>query len=248
MMRPARPTIKAVEAPAETLTGSAEAQTRRAPPARRRRPGRPRADEPHGEGLREQVIEAAARVYARHGYRGASIDLIASEAGISRPLFYRLFKDRREVIDVVVARANDALRGGILQAMAGQSRLLPMLTAGIDAYFDWCRSHAAIAGSIYRELHDPESPASAHRIKNNEAVRRLVRMKALEDGSDPLHPMALDALICAVEHVGSSSFWPVPRSAEELAKHRAIIERIVLASVARPEDEGDVPGIDAILV
>lgn len=216
------------------------------PPVTRRRPGRPRADELQGEGLREEVIAAAARVYGVHGYRDASVELIAQAAGISRPLFYRLFKDRREVIDVVVGRANDALRAMVLQAMLPHGRLLPMLSAAIDAYFEWCRHYAAIAGSIYRELHDPESPASVHRTLITADLAALVKAKAQEQGRASLHPLMLDTLICAIEHVGSRSFWPQPLPDLELARHRAVIRRIALAAVAGEADQGDVPGLETV--
>ena len=217
------------------------------PVARRRKPGRPRAGELQGEGLREVVIEAAARVYGSHGYRGASVELIAKEAGISRPLFYRLFKDRLEVIEVVVSRANDDLRVAVLQAIMMQKRLMPMLSATIDAYFDWCRSHAAIVGSIYREVHDPESPASRHQKKIISEMAELVRIKAEERGSQSLHPLMLETLIRAVEHVGSVSFWPEPLPDEELQRNRAVIVRIVLAAVASSNDQPEVPGLQTVL-
>ena len=216
-------------------------------PAARRKPGRPRADQLQGEGLREGVIEAAARVYGSQGFRGASVELIAREAGISRPLFYRLFKDRREVIDVVVARANDALREGVIKAMLPHTRLLPMLSAAMDAYFEWCRSHAMIAGPIYRELHDPDSPASVHRNQIVEDLARLLRDKTALRGGQPLHPLLLDTLISAIEHVGSRSFWPEPLPAADLAKNRAVIERIVLAAVAGIDEQPDVPGLETVL-
>lgn len=217
------------------------------PQVARRRPGRPRADQLQGEGLREEVIAAAARVYGLHGYRDASVELIAQAAGISRPLFYRLFKDRREVIDVVVGRANDALRAMVLQAMLPHARLLPMLSAAIDAYFAWCRQYAAIAGSIYRELHDPESPASVHRTQITADLAQLIKVKAQEQGRASLHPLMLDTLICAIEHVGSHSFWPRPLPEEELARHRAVIQRIALAAVADTVDQADVPGLETVL-
>lgn len=214
--------------------------------AARRKPGRPRADQLQGEGLREGLIEAAARVYGSHGFRGASVELIAREAGISRPLFYRLFKDRREVIDVVVGRANDALRALVIQAVLPHMRLLPMLSAAMDAYFEWCRSHAAIAGPIYRELHDPDSPASTHRNQIVEDLTRLLQDKAAQRGVQPLHPLLLDTLISAIEHAGSRSFWPEPLPAAELARNRAVIERIVLAAVADIDEQQEVPGLETV--
>ena len=213
----------------------------------RRRPGRPRADEPQGEGLREAVISATEQVYGSHGYRGSSVELIAQAAGISRPLFYRLFKDRREVIDIVVVRANDALQASVLAAIQPKTSLITMLLAAIDAYFAWCRSHALIAGSIYRELHDLDSPASIHRARVFEELGQLLRLKAQERGTQTLPRMMHDTLMCAIEHVGSRSFWPEPVSPQELALNRAIIERIVLASVASADEQALVPGLDTLL-
>ena len=234
--------LKPTSTPASKAAGAGAAAV-----PRRRKPGRPRADELQGEGLREGLIAAAARVYGNHGFRGASVELIAREAGISRPLFYRLFKDRREIIDVVVARANDDLRVAVMQAILPQKRLLPMLSAAIDAYFDWCRSHAPIVGSIYREVHDPESPASIHQKKIVEEMAQLVKIKAEERGSQRLHPLMLETLIRAIEHVGSVSFWPEPLAPAELARNRAVIERIVLAAVASVGDQPDVPDLQTVL-
>ncbi len=214
----------------------------------RRRPGRPRAGEPQGEDLREVIIAAAEQVYGAHGFRGASVELIAQAAGISRPLFYRLFKDRRDVIDIVVVRANDALRAAVLTAIIPQTRLLPMLSVAIDAYFDWCRAHSAVAGSICAEQHDPESPASAQREQVIQDLVRLFSSKAQERGSQMVPLLMLDTLICAIEHVGRLSFWPQALPEAELAQNRAIIERIVLAAVATVDEQKDVPGIETLRV
>lgn len=227
----------------EAKAGSA---TLASPPRPRRRPGRPRADELQGEGLRELVIEAAARVYGTHGYRGSSVELIVQEAGISRPLFYRLFKDRYSIIDIVVGRANDALRAMVLQATLPHSRSLPMLSAAIDAYFDWCRSHAAIVGAIYRDVNDPDSPACIQQKRIIEDMARLVRDKTQERGGQPLHPLMLETLLGAIEHVGSVSFWPEEKPAAELARNRAVIERIVLAAIASEAEQADVPGLESV--
>ena len=59
--------------------------------------------------------------------------------------------------------------------------------------------------------------------------------------------MMHDTLMCAIEHVGSRSFWPEPVSPQELALNRAIIERIVLASVASADEQALVPGLDTLL-
>lgn len=46
---------------------------------------------------RERLLAAAERVFARHGYGGASIDLIAAEAGYSKGAIYSNFDNKEEV-------------------------------------------------------------------------------------------------------------------------------------------------------
>ena len=86
--------LKPTSTPASKAAGAGAAAV-----PRRRKPGRPRADELQGEGLREGLIAAAARVYGNHGFRGASVELIAREAG--KPLW-----EARSEVDAVVNKVD----------------------------------------------------------------------------------------------------------------------------------------------
>jgi AcrR family transcriptional regulator len=46
---------------------------------------------------REQILEAATRVFAKHGYNGASINAIAAEAGFSKGALYWNFASKEEL-------------------------------------------------------------------------------------------------------------------------------------------------------
>jgi AcrR family transcriptional regulator len=46
---------------------------------------------------RERLLAAAERVLARHGYGGASIDLITAEAGYSKGAIYSNFESKEAV-------------------------------------------------------------------------------------------------------------------------------------------------------
>src|SRR5882762_1480081 len=49
------------------------------------------------EDTREQVLAAAARIFAKRGFHGASLDAIAEEAGFSRGAVYYNFADKEEL-------------------------------------------------------------------------------------------------------------------------------------------------------
>lgn len=67
----------------------------------RRGPGRPRKLD--AEEQRALVVAAARRVLAGNGPRASTIEQIAREAGLSRQAVYDQFRDRRAVLDAVVA-------------------------------------------------------------------------------------------------------------------------------------------------
>ncbi len=52
---------------------------------------------------RERILEAAARVYALHGFRGATTRLIANEAGVNEVTLFRTFGSKSALIEAVLA-------------------------------------------------------------------------------------------------------------------------------------------------
>jgi AcrR family transcriptional regulator len=53
---------------------------------------------------RERIIEAAARVYARHGFRGATTRLIATEAGVNEVTLFRIFGSKAALLEAVLTQ------------------------------------------------------------------------------------------------------------------------------------------------
>jgi AcrR family transcriptional regulator len=58
---------------------------------------------------RERILEAAARVYSKHGFRGATTRLIAAEAGVNEVTLFRTFGSKGALLEAVLDE-ND--RGG----------------------------------------------------------------------------------------------------------------------------------------
>ncbi len=51
---------------------------------------------------RERILEAAGRVYAKHGFRGATTRLIAIEAGVNEVTLFRTFGSKTALIQAVL--------------------------------------------------------------------------------------------------------------------------------------------------
>ncbi len=197
----------------------------RTPPAKRKR-GRPPKPKHARDSIPETIIAAARYVYADTGYRDFSVELLLAEAGISRPTFYRHFKDKTNVIDIVVKRANMLLVAEIEQRIAGSETVREVVDKGVEAYFDWGLKIGKLAGSIYREIHDPESPASEYRNRNIAKLTAILQAAGERSGLQ-LDTQVYEALIDTIENVGHRAFWPTLKTVDEIERLKETILLIV---------------------
>ena len=60
---------------------------------------------------RERILEAASRVYAKHGFRGATTRLIAIEAGVNEVTLFRTFGSKGALLEAVLEQHAGTQRG-----------------------------------------------------------------------------------------------------------------------------------------
>lgn len=58
---------------------------------------------------RDDILTAALDVFAHHGFVGASTDMIAARAAISKQTLYKLFGDKHGVFDALIRQACEAV-------------------------------------------------------------------------------------------------------------------------------------------
>lgn len=107
---------------------------------------------------RTELLDAADRVVLREG-PGASMNAIAAEAGITKPILYRHFGDKGGLYRALAARHTDALLDSLRQALDAPAGRRERVEATLDTYL------AAIEArpQVYRFLMHPaeEDPDSA---------------------------------------------------------------------------------------
>lgn len=57
------------------------------------------------------ILDAAFEVFKKHGFNGATTELIAKKAGISKPTLYRRYKNKLALFEQVVYQSLEAARG-----------------------------------------------------------------------------------------------------------------------------------------
>ena len=193
--------------------------------------GRPASSDPKGDQLRELILAAASQDYATNGYHGSSVANILAISGVSRPTFYRYFKNRREVLDIVIGRVNDMLRDTVARKVENPENLESAIDAAIEAYFEWAKICAPLVGPIYREINDPASPAHGHRSRIVAELTELFEATLTSLGHPGNDPLLYEALLHVIEQTGHAAFWPEIKSPKEISRRRQIISRILIASL-----------------
>jgi AcrR family transcriptional regulator len=95
-----------------------------------------------GPERRAQLIAVARKVFGRAGFHGVSMDEVAKEAGVTKPILYDHFPSKKELylalIDADLAMLHDEVRKALLAPTGNRQRI----RASFQAYFDFVDEHA----------------------------------------------------------------------------------------------------------
>jgi AcrR family transcriptional regulator len=98
----------------------------------------PKVSDEHRAGRRRQILDAAARCFARNGFHRTSMQDIVRESGISAGLVYRYFAGKDDMITAIVTEWHDQR-----QAVLAAAPTVPEAAAG---YLDLLRAIGDPAG------------------------------------------------------------------------------------------------------
>jgi len=102
---------------------------------------------------RQEILEAAERVFARHGFHGATMEQIAREADFAVGTLYNFFKSKEDLYHAVVGdifeRAEEAFRNEVLTKDDPRAAI----EALVDLRLRFFRSHRAFARVFFETVH-----------------------------------------------------------------------------------------------
>lgn len=164
--------------------------------------GRPPRNAAETELIRHQIKDAAARAFAEHGSHGLSVELITQAGAISRPTFYRYFKNTDEILELILREANDRLIEMVVSAIQLADGPLQKLEAGLRAWRDWGEQTGPLLRAIFAEMHDAKSPAAAHRQRVLQAIGVELNQMAIGLGRTSFDPLQVESFVIGVEYLG----------------------------------------------
>lgn len=89
------------------------------------------------EERRAQLLSAARQVFVAEGYHAASMDDIATAAGVSKPVLYQHFPGKRELYLALLEDGAEGLVNTVRQGLASTTENKQRVPATIGAFFDF---------------------------------------------------------------------------------------------------------------
>jgi AcrR family transcriptional regulator len=120
---------------------------------------------------RERILDVASRLFAKDGYAGASIDRIASAAGVSPPVIYDHFPSKKDLYMELLRLHSAALIERTTRVEPSAS-LEPVLRSNIEAFFAFVEENPAAWRMLFHDPSpDPEIAALQRRIQSGATSR-----------------------------------------------------------------------------
>lgn len=128
------------------------------------------------ENSREQLLNAAAKVFAERGYRGASVEAIASEAGVTKGALYWNFDSKADLFfSLLEERVDQRLRVLLeaAEAIAGEETVTPLVSREVSSVVDEQRQIHLLTHEYWSlAARDPE--LGARYAARQRALRELI--------------------------------------------------------------------------
>jgi AcrR family transcriptional regulator len=130
---------------------------------------------------REQLIlDVAGRVFAASGYETASMDQIAEQAGVSKPMLYAYFNSKEGLYLAYIERAGGDLLERLVGATARDDQPASALRARITEFLSFVEEHGDGWKVLFREVGSTR-PFADRVAEMRERIAGAVR-RMVEDG------------------------------------------------------------------
>jgi AcrR family transcriptional regulator len=133
---------------------------------------------------RDRLLQTAAKIIGRYGYKGCSISRVTLRAGVAHGAFYLYFKSQQALFDELLPAVGGEMLNYISEAIRDSKGLLDLERRGLTANFEYLSKQP----HMYRVLHEAELySATAYQKHLSSMVDRYRRSLHRSLLADQLH-------------------------------------------------------------
>jgi len=179
----------------------------------------------------QQMLDAAVEVFSRKGYHDTSMDAIAAEAKISKPMLYLYYGSKDELFRACIAR--ESVRFIDAVAVAGNPQLTPheQLRAGLEAFLSYVDTNRLSWQVLYRQALG-QQPFASEIANSRERIIELTA-KLLESSAKYAEPGTnFDIVAVAVIGAGEAIADQIASGGVEVAEAVNLLDDLAWRGLA----------------
>ena len=133
-------------------------------------------------GRRDVLLDVAAEMVARGEVDLVTMESVATAAGVSRPLVYKHFSNRKELLRALYERESEHLHRRLSRAVLEASGLEQMLRALIEGALDAQRERGATFAALSARDGRPPAMRKVQQRRDSATLRHFTRQAVKELG------------------------------------------------------------------
>ncbi|MDQ3404778.1 MAG: TetR/AcrR family transcriptional regulator [Actinomycetota bacterium] len=155
-----------------------------------------------------QILDAAVRVFSRHGYHNAAMDEISDVAGVSKPMIYAYLGHKEDLFAACIRREASLLMEAIAGGVEADQAPDMQLWHGLRSFFRFVGDQRESWRVLHRQATSQDGPFSeellAMRGRAIALVDALLVRSATSRGLDESATKSSEALAAALVGAGES--------------------------------------------
>jgi AcrR family transcriptional regulator len=166
---------------------------------------------------RATLVRAASELFARRGYDHASLDELAAQAGVTKPIVYRHFASKKALYLELLARHRDELLSTLADGMQAPGPLSERISQAADRWFAYVETHPFAWAMMFNDVTGDPEIRTVHATMRETARNAVAGLLRADEGigltDDLIMPVA-EVLRSAM--TGLATWWldhpDIPRS------------------------------------
>jgi len=185
----------------------------------------------------DALVAAAAALVAERDVDAVSMEAVAARAGVSRPLVYKHFANRHELLAAVYRREATALDAEIVRAVQAAEGFDPIVRTLVRAILAGARSRGATFAKLQRAGARDSTLRREQRERDRRTVRYFAALAAREFGlADGQARAAVRVLLTGIDSLLAQWHADPTPAREELLEQ--VYTNLVVGGLARVAAEG----------
>jgi AcrR family transcriptional regulator len=144
----------------------------------------------------DEILDAAAPLFARHGYRQTDVQELADTIGVAKGTVYNYFPSKEALFLATVDRVMRRLQGAVQEAAESQPESLERIAAAVRAHLAFFDTHPEFVELLIverAEFKDRLTPTYFRYKEANEDKWRRLTEKLIRDGR--VRPIPVDRMM-----------------------------------------------------